>query len=71
MHKVTFEIPERALGRSDITFTVKRDGAKLGELQVSNGSVVWFPRNARRGYKLRWAAFDKLMQEHGRRAEER
>lgn len=29
-HKVTFSVPERGLGREDIEFVVKKDGARFG-----------------------------------------
>ena len=38
-HDVRFSIPERALGKADVEFIVKEDGAVLGTLAVSNGSI--------------------------------
>lgn len=70
-HKVSFAIPKRDLGTADVVFDVQRDGAKLGKLEVSRGSVVWFPRDTTKGFKLSWEAFDSLMKERGRRAERR
>ena len=66
-HKVVFTVPERPLGKADVVFKVKREGAVLGHLKVSNGSVVWKPRKAQRGFKISWKKFDKLMQENGTR----
>jgi len=43
-HDVSFNIPQRALGKADVEFQVKRDGIVLGTLAVSNGSIVWFPK---------------------------
>lgn len=48
-HEVSFDIPERLLGRADIAFTVKQNGSVLGTLTVSNGSVVWFPKGTTYG----------------------
>lgn len=45
MHDVLFSIPERALGKADINFVVKRDCSVLGTLAVSNRSLVWFPKS--------------------------
>jgi hypothetical protein len=63
-HKVTFTIPERSLGKADLEFKVKRNGEMVGRLRVSNGTVVWVPKNAQYGYKLGWVKFDELMQQH-------
>jgi hypothetical protein len=63
-HDVTFTIPERALGKADLEFKVKRDGDMVGCLKVSNGTIVWVPKNAQYGYRLGWVTFDELMREH-------
>lgn len=70
-HDVSFEIPTRKLGKSDVTFQVKADGALIGTLTVSNGSVVWFPRGTSYGCKMGWKRFDKVMQERATRTEKR
>lgn len=70
-HSVQFEVPARDLGRADVVFVVKRDGEVLGTLKISNGSVVWFPRNTLLGYKARWDQFDEIMQDHARETERR
>lgn len=70
-HNVQFSIPPRDLGRADIVFRVKRGGSVLGTLEVSKGSVVWFPKDASYGHRIGWAAFDLLMKNGGTRAEKR
>lgn len=65
-HDVTFTIPERSLGKADLEFKIKRNGEMVGRLKVSNGTVVWVPKNAQYGRKLGWVKFDQLMQEHGK-----
>jgi hypothetical protein len=70
-HKVQFSIPTRDLGRADIRFKVRRNGSTLGTLEVSRGSVVWFPRDASYGRKVGWRAFDALMKDAGTRWEKR
>ncbi len=65
-HDVTFTISERALGKADLEFKVKRDGGMVGRLRVSNGTIVWVPKNAQYGYKPGWVKFDELMREHAR-----
>jgi len=65
-HTVSFTIPERPLGKADVQFDITRDGKKLGRLKVSNGSIVWVPKNKQYGFKLRWRDFDDLMQKEGK-----
>jgi hypothetical protein len=65
-HEVKFTVPERPLGKADVEFSIKRDGESLGRLKVSNGTIVWVPKNKTYGFKLGWARFDEMMQEHGR-----
>jgi hypothetical protein len=67
VHDVTFEIPERRLGKVDIEFKVKRDGALLGTLKISKGAIAWRLRNGQRDLKLSWAKFDEYMRLRDRR----
>ena len=62
--RVEFTVPRRMLGRSDVEFLVKSNGAVLGTLKVSNGSLVWFPKNTKVGCRMGWEKFDKVMKEH-------
>jgi hypothetical protein len=71
IHDVSFSIPERALGKADVTFVVKQNGAVLGTLAVSNGSVVWFPKGTTYGCKMSWSKFDRTMQDEATRVEAR
>ncbi len=66
-HTVTFNVPQRSLGREDIEFVVERDGVRFGTLLVSKGAVEWRPANKVYKRRLRWEQFDQLMQESGRR----
>ena len=70
-HDVSFHVPRRKLGRADVEFFVKRDGALLGTLKVSKGSVVWFPSNTIYGHRMRWRKFDEVMKEEATRFERR
>lgn len=70
-HDVSFNIPQRALGKADVEFLVKRDGAVLGTLAVSNGSIVWFPKGTTYGLKVGWKKFNDIMQESATRFERR
>lgn len=70
-HDVSVDMPPRPLKREDVIFTVKRDGTTLGTLNVSNGSLVWFPAGASTGYKMSWLKFDRLMQDNAAAKEKR
>jgi hypothetical protein len=64
-HEVMFSIPERQLGKADVEFSIKRDGKAFGRLKVSNGTIVWVPKDQTYGYKMTWVEFDQLMNNHG------
>ena len=69
---VEMELPKGlVIGMADARFRVSNDDGIIGELQVSKGAVVWFPRDAKKGYKLDWFRFNTLMREKGARCEKR
>jgi hypothetical protein len=68
---VTLSLPVRVLNRADVVFDVVQEGTKFGTFTVSNGSMVWFPRGTRYGYKLGWEKFDELMKSDATRVEHR
>lgn len=70
-HDVSFNIPQRSLGKADVEFLVKRDKAVLGKLAISNGSIVWFPKGTTYGLKVDWMKFNTMMQESATRFEKR
>ena len=65
-HHVTFDVPTRDLGKADIHFRVEIDGKILGKLEVSKGSVVWYPKDKTWGHKANWSKFDQLMRDEPR-----
>lgn len=70
-HKVTLTLPPREIRRADASFSVERDGKMYGTLEVSNGSLVWFPPYTQYGLKVGWKKFHDLMEEHATRVEKR
>lgn len=70
-HDVSFTIPWRDLGKSDVEFKIKRDGTALGKLEISKGAVVWFPKDHTYGYKIGWKEFGELMAQKGTRGPEK
>lgn len=66
-HQVSFTIPHRPLGKADIRFRIAQSGRRFGELFISKGAVVWYPRSKQLGFKLSWSRFDDLVRKYGRR----
>jgi hypothetical protein len=66
-HDVTVDLPTRFVLHSDVTFVVWSDDAKLGELQVSKGSIDWLPGNGRTRHRVRWEKFKRAHEERGPR----
>ncbi|HZT14300.1 MAG TPA: hypothetical protein VFA29_15975 [Candidatus Baltobacteraceae bacterium] len=64
-HDVTFILPERPLGNSDIDVQVKRDGVMFGTLKISKGAVVWLPANGKFERLLTWDKLDQLAEQYG------
>lgn len=65
-HEVTFDLPTRDLGKSDVHFRVKVDGSVLGKLEVSKGALVWYPKDKTYGHKITWRKFDEEMKKYPR-----
>jgi len=64
-YTVAFTVPPRPVGYTDIEFDVKKDQAMFGTLKVSQGGIVWRPRDATFGYFLSWNKLDRVAeQEH-------
>ncbi|MGH7641951.1 MAG: hypothetical protein ACRENX_02870 [Candidatus Dormibacteria bacterium] len=62
---VTATIPKSVkLGSADWVFEVNVRGQKIGQLQLSAGTVDWWPvGNFERRTTLTWRAFGKFMEE--------
>lgn len=65
-HEVTFNLPTRDLGKSDVHFWVKVDGSMLGKLEISKGGLVWYPKDKTYGHKITWSKFDGEMKKYPR-----
>jgi hypothetical protein len=70
-HKVIMTLPPREVKRADAVFAVERDGRRFGTLEVSNGSLVWFPAHTTNGLKVGWQKFHDLMDQYATRIEKR
>ena len=67
-NEVSVNLPWRKLGGADAEFKVKIDNAVIGTLKISKGDLEWVPRDAKYGYKVKWADFGKLMEKNGSKA---
>jgi len=70
-HKVLMTLPPREIKRADASFQVKRDGRVFGTLEISNGSVVWYPSGTTYGRKIGWKKFHDMMEEYATKFETR
>ena len=64
-HKVYMSEPRHEVTKSDVTFVVKRNNRKLGELRVSKGNLQWYTGNGRRPYQISCELFDEIMKKGG------
>ena len=70
-HYVQMSQPSDQVIRSDIKFSIKKDGQKLGELHISKGNVEWWPKgNKKNKLRLSWTKFAELFEAEGRRIHE-
>lgn len=69
MKTIEMTLPACPIGISDACFRVKDKDGIIGELQVSKGAIVWFPKDAKKGYRLTWSRFDRLACEYGYQCE--
>ena len=62
--KVVATISNVTICQSKSYFCVFDDNGKVGELQLTQGSITWIPRDAKRGRSIYWEEFDRLMQNY-------
>lgn len=61
--EISLNIPEIALGKSNLSFKIKQDKAVLGTLEISRGSIKWFAKNAKTPTsKKNWIQFAAMME---------
>jgi len=65
-HRVTMQLPKDLIRGSDVVFSIKENGKKLGELHVSQGNVEWWPANHRtKKHRLSWSELSQAFINHG------
>ena len=60
-HDIEITLPTKPLVNVDATIVIRSEGAKLGELRISRGSVDWRARNKRTTKAITWERFAELM----------
>ena len=67
-HEVGLRIPQRIwIKNVDIEIPVRSDGALLGRIHISQGSVDWVPAQKHHRFRLSWERFAAVMAAEGRR----
>jgi hypothetical protein len=61
-HEIRVKLPPAEVLNRDVTFVIREDGRKLGELKVSRGALEWKPRNQQRHFRCRWRDFAEFME---------
>lgn len=65
-HEVSIDLQSNFVLRKDVTFTIKKDEAKLGTLLISKGNIEWVPAgNSVNKHRLTWSRFAALMESEG------
>jgi hypothetical protein len=60
---VRFCPAECDLSKSNIVVAVWKGDEKIGTLLISQGAVVWQPKNKKKKFKMDWTKFDGMMRE--------
>jgi hypothetical protein len=62
-HEIVISNPNKSVLHTDVEFTVKSNGRKLGTLLLSKGNVEWIPvGNSVHRHRVSWEKFAELME---------
>lgn len=65
-HEISMELPEPTVVNKDVVIKVKSGGKALGKLQISKGTVDWWPAHSTvNHYKVSWEKLAQLLEAHG------
>jgi len=65
-HSISMKLPQGAVLNTDIEFEIRANGAKLGEVHLSKGTIDWRPYKSKGSeYRLSWEKFAELMVANG------
>ncbi len=63
-HRVQFKTQSCEVTWGDrVVFRVKGNKAKVGELHVSVQGIAWMSKSKKKGHKMTWEQFDRLVKE--------
>ena len=66
-HEIRLTFPSHEVVNNDVTSKVKSADALLGRIEISKGSIDWWPaNNSKTHYKMTWENFQMLMEQNGR-----
>ncbi len=66
-HEIRMSMPAQEVVNADVSIRVKSDDASLGRIEISKGSIDWWPaNNSKTHYRMSWEAFQRVMEQHGR-----
>jgi hypothetical protein len=65
-HEIEASLPAHRIVNTDVTVIVKSDGAKLGELLISKGSIDWRPSKRQSSHRMTWEKFAQCMEDNAR-----
>ena len=74
-HRLRMTLPDFDIRAANVEFVIESTRRtpsgrleKLGELHVSQGSLEWWPKGAKRYRReVRWETFAEWIEEHGKR----
>lgn len=61
VHRIEIKLPPKQLLYKDTSFIVYADGAALGELKISQGTIDWRPAGYQKSVMWSWELFAKAM----------
>ena len=60
-HMVRVSQPTREVVNADYSFEIHSDGEKLGTLDISKGTIDWWPRGVHSAIGVSWEDFATLL----------
>ena len=63
LYEVEASLSKMLLNKSKNSFVIKYGRSVLGTLEISRGSIQWYPRKGRNPITLNWKQFADLMEE--------
>ena len=65
-HEITTSFPAHKVLNADMTVWVKSNEVSLGRIEISKGTIDWWPAgNSKTHYKMSWENFKKMMETNG------